>query len=63
MNTDCGIDAMNFSLPPLFLPVEDLAEARGIEIDKLKYDLGPVSTSVCDVDEDVKLGYRNYEIE
>ena len=54
---------MNFSLPPLFLPVEDLAEARGIEIDKLKYDLGPVSMSVCDVDEDVKLGYRNYEIE
>ena len=53
MNTDCGIDAMNFSLPRLFLPIDDLAVARGIKIDKLRFGLGLESMSVCDVDEDV----------
>lgn len=61
MNTDCGIDALNFSLPRLFLPISDLAKARGIEVDKLRYGLGLESMSVSD--EGIKLGYRNSEIQ
>ena len=57
MNTDCGIDALNFSLPRLFLPISDLAKARGIEVDKLRNGIGLESMSVSD--DEIKLGYRN----
>jgi|MEHZ01.3.fsa_nt_MEHZ010913701.1_4 3-hydroxy-3-methylglutaryl CoA synthase len=57
MNTDCGIDALNFSLPRLFLPISDLAKARGREVDKLRYGIGLESMSVSD--DEIKLGYRN----
>ena len=40
MNENVGIDAINFSLPRLTLPIEDLAEARGLEVEKLKLGLG-----------------------
>ena len=53
MNENVGIDAINFSLPRLTLPIEDLAEARGLEVEKLKFGLGLKSMSVCDLDEDV----------
>ena len=53
MNENVGIDAINFSLPRLSLPIEDLAEARGLEVEKLKFGLGLKSMSVCDLHEDV----------
>jgi len=48
-----GIDAMHFALPRLTLPIGELAEARGIETDKLRFGLGLESMAVCDTDEDV----------
>jgi len=44
---------MAFQAPSLFLPIDQLAEARGIEAAKLQKGLGLTSMSVCDVDEDV----------
>ena len=32
-----GIDALHFALPRLSLPIAALAEARGIEADKLRF--------------------------
>ena len=48
-----GIDAMHFALPRLTLPIGELAEARGIETDKLRFGLGLESMAICDIDEDV----------
>jgi hydroxymethylglutaryl-CoA synthase len=48
-----GIHDLAFKAPSLFLPIKDLAEARGIEPDKLKFGLGLENMSVCDVNEDV----------
>lgn len=48
-----GIDALHFALPRLSLPIGALAEARGIETDKLRFGLGLESMAVCDIDEDV----------
>ena len=53
MNKKIGIDDIAFQAPKLCLPIEDLAEARGIEAAKLKYGLGLEQMSVCDADEDV----------
>ncbi|MCO4819433.1 MAG: hydroxymethylglutaryl-CoA synthase family protein [Bacteroidetes bacterium] len=48
-----GIDDMAFTAPALALPIKDLAEARNIEYDKLRFGLGLKSMAVCDADEDV----------
>ena len=48
-----GIDALHFALPRLTLPIEDLAVARGIEPEKLRFGLGLECMAVCDIDEDV----------
>ena len=53
INPSLGIDALHFSLPRLTLPMEALAQARGIEADKLRFGLGLSSMAVCDTDEDV----------
>lgn len=53
MISNIGIDDMALEIPSLVLPIKDLAEARGIEPDKLKYGLGLEAMSVCDVNEDV----------
>ena len=53
MNDNFGIHDLAFQAPSLFLPIADLAEARGIEYDKLKFGLGLNNMSVCDVNEDV----------
>lgn len=53
MRPKIGIDDMALEIPSLVLPIRDLAEARGIEPDKLKYGLGLEEMSVCDVNEDV----------
>lgn len=48
-----GIDDMAFMAPALALPIKDLAEARNIEYDKLRFGLGLKAMAVCDADEDV----------
>ncbi len=47
-----GIDDMAVYLPALYLPIETLAEARGIEYAKLNKGLGLSSMSVVDAGED-----------
>ena len=53
MTHTVGIHDLAFKSPSLYLPIKDLAEARGIEPDKLKFGLGLENMSVCDVNEDV----------
>ena len=53
MNKKIGIDDMAFQAPKLYLPIDDLAEARGIEAAKLRFGLGLEQMSVCDADEDI----------
>ncbi|MEY2924604.1 MAG: hypothetical protein RLZZ337_1152 [Bacteroidota bacterium] len=48
-----GIHDLAFKAPALYLPIQDLAEARGIEADKLRFGLGLQNMSVCDANEDV----------
>ncbi|CAG0909899.1 unnamed protein product, partial [Cyprideis torosa] len=47
-----GIDAASFYIPNLYLPIRDLAEARGIEPAKLEKGLGLLKMSLNDVNED-----------
>jgi hydroxymethylglutaryl-CoA synthase len=47
-----GIDAISYYVPNHYLPIEALAEARGIEYAKLNKGLGLTSMSFPDVDED-----------
>lgn len=49
---EVGIDAIHFHVPKLMLPIERLAEARGIEYAKLNKGLGLEAMSVCDAQED-----------
>ncbi len=53
MNKKIGIDDIAFQAPKLYLPIAELAEARGIENSKLKFGLGLEQMSVCDADEDI----------
>lgn len=48
-----GIHDLAFKAPALYLPIDDLAQERGIEADKLKFGLGLTNMSVCDANEDV----------
>lgn len=48
-----GIDDMSLVIPSLYLPIDDLANARNIDPEKLKNGLGLINMAVCDVDEDV----------
>lgn len=48
-----GIDALHFYVPPLYLPIEALAEARDIAYAKLHKGLGLENMAVPDADEDV----------
>lgn len=48
-----GIDAIHYYIPKTYLPIQDLAEARGIEYAKLNKGLGLESMAIPDVDEDV----------
>jgi len=47
-----GIDDMAFYVPKIYLPIEDLAEARNIEYAKLNKGLGLTTMSLADVSED-----------
>ena len=47
-----GIDALDYYIPPISLPIEELANARKIEAAKLEFGLGLKHMSVPDVDED-----------
>lgn len=51
--TTFGIEDLSVALPALYLPIEDLADARGIEPAKLRHGLGLINMALCDVDEDV----------
>ncbi|MDG2454765.1 MAG: hydroxymethylglutaryl-CoA synthase [Bacteroidia bacterium] len=53
MNDTFGIHDLALKAPSLYLPIEDLANARDIEPAKLIHGLGLRNMSVCDVDEDV----------
>ena len=53
MNIKVGIGDIAFQAPKLYLPIEDLAKARGIEYAKLRFGLGLEQMSVCDSDEDI----------
>lgn len=48
-----GIDAIQYYVPQIYLPIASLAEARGIEYAKLNKGLGLEAMSLCDVNEDV----------
>lgn len=47
-----GIDCIAYYVPQLFLDIRALAEARGIEPDKLTKGLGLTAMGLCDADED-----------
>ena len=47
-----GIDAIDYYIPPIALPIKDLAEARNIEAEKLEFGLGLKSMAIPDIDED-----------
>lgn len=51
--TKSGIDGIHYYVPSLVLPIEKLAEARGIEYAKLNKGLGLEGMALCDVNEDV----------
>ena len=53
MNETFGIEDIALAAPSLFLPIEDLANNRGIEPAKLTRGLGLTHMSMCDVREDV----------
>jgi hydroxymethylglutaryl-CoA synthase len=48
-----GIDAIQFDVPKLYLPIPELAEQRNIEPDKLTIGLGLQKMSILDVSQDV----------
>ena len=48
-----GIDAINYYVPKIYLPIESLANARGIEYAKLNKGLGLEKMALPDVNEDV----------
>jgi hydroxymethylglutaryl-CoA synthase len=48
-----GIDAIQFDVPKLYLPIPALAEQRNIEPDKLTKGLGLQKMSILDVSQDV----------
>ena len=48
-----GIDAIHYYVPQTYLPIEELARARGIEYAKLNKGLGLEAMAVPDVNEDV----------
>lgn len=48
-----GIDSLHFYIPKTYLPIEALANARGIEYAKLNKGLGLESMAVPDLNEDV----------
>ncbi len=50
--TKVGIDDMSFYIPGIYLPIEDLAEARDLEYAKLNKGLGLNAMSVADAGED-----------
>ena len=47
-----GIDTIDYYIPPIALPIKDLAEARNIEAEKLEFGLGLKSMAIPDIDED-----------
>ncbi|MEM9681288.1 MAG: hydroxymethylglutaryl-CoA synthase, partial [Bacteroidota bacterium] len=47
-----GIDAIGYYVPQLYVSMDDLADARGIEAEKLKRGLGLQKMAVPDTDED-----------
>lgn len=53
MENTFGIDDIAFKAPSLYLPIQDLAEQRGIDPNKLTKGLGLTNMSMCDVDEDI----------
>lgn len=53
MKPTFGIDDIALKAPSLYLPIDELAENRGIEPAKLTKGLGLTHMSVCDADEDV----------
>lgn len=52
MNQKIGIDAIDFYIPELVLPINILAEARDIDPNKLEKGLGLKSMALIDTDED-----------
>ena len=48
-----GIDAIQFNVPKLFLPIATLANQRNIEVDKLTKGLGLEKMSFLDVNQDI----------
>ncbi len=48
-----GIDSIQYYIPKTYLPIKELAEARGIEYAKLNKGLGLEAMAIPDVDEDI----------
>lgn len=51
--TQVGIDDLSLYIPSLFLPIRDLADARGIDPAKLEKGLGLTAMAIPDASEDV----------
>jgi hydroxymethylglutaryl-CoA synthase len=47
-----GIDAISFYVPPLYVPMQDLAEKRDIPYEKLRRGLGLEKMAIPDINED-----------
>ena len=47
-----GIDAIDYYVPPIALPIKELAKARSIDASKLEFGLGLKSMAITDKDED-----------
>ncbi len=48
-----GIDSIQYYVPKTYLPIEELAQARGIEYAKLNKGLGLEAMAIPDQNEDV----------
>lgn len=53
METKVGIDRINLYIPPLYLDMRDLAEARGVDPDKFTIGLGQSQMSITDATQDI----------
>lgn len=53
METKVGIDKIGVYIPPYYLDMDNLADARGVEADKFKIGIGQDKMSVATIEQDI----------
>ena len=53
METKVGIDKIGVYIPPYYLDMSDLADARGVEVDKFKIGIGQDKMAVTTIEHDI----------